>query len=153
MNWAVFTQLSSLDVQVHWASAMAAFVLGLLIFGLAKGTRAHKALGWAYVAAMAVTAASAIFVKTFEPGDGMPLLAGYSPIHLFIPVTVFGIGGALVAIRNGRRATHARSMILTFMGALVVAGLFTFMPGRHMHSFFFAAPDEIDAAIAQGRRK
>jgi uncharacterized membrane protein len=32
---------------------------------------------------------------------------------------------------------HRRAMISIFLGALVIAGLFTFMPGRIMHATAF----------------
>lgn len=143
MNWDVFTRLSPLEIQIHWATAVLAFFLGLVIFAMPKGTRTHKMIGWVYVAAMLVTAVAAIFVRTFEEDSGMPTLMGYSPIHLFIPLTFFGIGGALVAIRHGKVSSHKRAMIGTFLGALIVAGLFTFIPGRHMWAFFFAEPEMV----------
>jgi uncharacterized membrane protein len=36
-----------------------------------------------------------------------------------------------------RVADHRRIMILIFSGALVIAGLFTFVPGRIMHTVLF----------------
>jgi uncharacterized membrane protein len=36
-----------------------------------------------------------------------------------------------------RVADHRRIMIMIFVGALVIAGLFTFVPGRIMHAVFF----------------
>jgi uncharacterized membrane protein len=32
---------------------------------------------------------------------------------------------------------HRRTMVLTFTGALVIAGLFTLLPGRIMHAVVF----------------
>jgi uncharacterized membrane protein len=141
MNWDVIT-FSSSQIQLHWASATLAFFLGLFIFALPKGTRTHRTIGWVYVAAMFVTAFSAIFIRTSE-NSGMPTLMGYSPIHLFIPLAFFGIGGALVAIRNKKVASHKRAMTGTFFGALIIAGLFTFLPGRRVWAFFFADPDAV----------
>jgi hypothetical protein len=34
-------------------------------------------------------------------------------------------------------------MIWTFTGGLLIAGAFTFLPGRHMHTLFFGDPTEI----------
>ncbi len=151
MNWQVFTQLSTLQVQIHWVSAVLAFFLGLVIFSLPKGTGLHKTLGWGYAAAMALTAFSAIFIR--NPGGGLPTVNGFSPIHLFIPLTTFGIGGALIAVRAGRVTSHRRAMIVTFVGALFIAGAFTFMPGRHMHSLFFGDPERIQRAVDAGFKK
>jgi len=38
---------------------------------------------------------------------------------------------------DGRVADHRRIMILIFSGALVIAGLFTLVPGRIMHTALF----------------
>lgn len=152
MNWDVFTQLSSLQIQVHWATAVLAFCTGLVIFSLPKGTATHKAIGWLYVTAMMVTATAAIFVRS-SPAESNMTLFGFSPIHIFVPVTFVGIGGALMAIRRGDVAKHRSSMLGTFLGALLIAGAFTFLPGRHMHSFFFADPAEVQARVLAGESK
>ncbi len=44
--------------------------------------------------------------------------------------------GAWMA-HSHRVADHRRIMILTFSGALVIAGLFTLVPGRIMHTVLF----------------
>jgi uncharacterized membrane protein len=59
------------------------------------------------------------------------------PIHLlsiFTPVTL--PLGVWMAHRH-RVADHRRIMILIFSGALVIAGLFTLVPGRIMHTVVF----------------
>jgi uncharacterized membrane protein len=38
-----------------------------------------------------------------------------------------------------RVADHGRIMVLIFTGALVIAGLFTLMPGRIMHTVLFGS--------------
>ena len=38
---------------------------------------------------------------------------------------------------NHRVANHKRAMTSIFVGALIIAGLFTFLPGRIMHAVFF----------------
>lgn len=149
MNWGVFTRLSPLEIQAHWVAALVAFALGLVIFSLKKGTRLHKALGWTYVAAMAITAGSAVLIREIGPSGATPSLFGFSPIHLFVPLTFFGIGGALIAIRNGDVKRHRARMIGVFFGALLIAGLFTFAPGRRVYMLLFGDPDEISAAVAR----
>ncbi|MEL6791395.1 MAG: DUF2306 domain-containing protein [Pseudomonadota bacterium] len=140
MNWDVFTKLSPPEIQIHWATVTIAFLLGLLIFGLKKGTVVHRFLGWSYVTLMTITMVAAFFIRNPEGIEIAPGLTGFSWIHLFIPLTTFGLAGALIAIKRGRVKTHARGMIMTFLGAMVIAGLFTFLPGRRMHQFFFSTP-------------
>ena len=147
MNWNVFTQLSSLEIQIHWVTAVLAFILGIVIFSQKKGTSFHKTVGWIYVILMMITAGAAFFVRNISDGEAFTLLGGMSWIHLFIPLTVFGIGGALVAIRRGNVSSHKRAMIGTFLGALIIAGLFTLLPGRRMHLLMFGDPEKIQEII------
>ncbi len=149
MNWDVFFEFSPFEIQVHWATAVVAFVLGLVIFAGKKGNRLHKTLGWAYVVLMFVTATSAIFIRSFPEQSGTPTLFGYSPIHIFVPVTFFGVGGAIVAIRRKQVQAHRSGMVGTFIGALVIAGLFTFLPDRRMYEFFFSQVQYPDARTTQ----
>ena len=62
------------------------------------------------------------------------LIGPWSPIHLLSIFTLVVLPiGAWMAHRH-RVADHRRIMILIFSGALVIAGLFTFVPGAdHAH--------------------
>lgn len=51
MNWQVFTELSSLQVKIHWLAAIVTLVLGLVIVVFRKGTASHKAAGRLYLLA------------------------------------------------------------------------------------------------------
>ncbi len=149
MNWDVFTKLSPLEIQAHWVAALVAFALGLVIFSLKKGTRLHKALGWTYVTAMAVTAVTAVVVRQSGAGGGKPPLFGFSPLPLFVPPTFFGVGGALIAIRNGNVKRHRARMIGVFLGALLIAVGVSLAPGRRVYMLLFGGPVEISAAVAR----
>lgn len=147
LNWEVFTRQSTLDIQIHWATATLAFLIGLVLFARAKGTRTHIALGSAYCGLMLVTSLAAFFIR-HEPVSGWAWLSpkGMSPIHLFIPLTLFGILGGLhgILVRRSRHA-HKWPMISSFAGALVIAGAFTFIPGRRVHRFFFGGETDLAA--------
>lgn len=146
-NWEVFTKLSPLEIQIHWVTVVLAFIFGLIIFSQKKGTGFHKTVGWLYVIAMAITVVSAFFIRNPDGITIAPGLSGFSVIHLFIPLTTIGIAGALVAIKTGNVRKHSRRMILTFIGALMIAGLFTFLPGRRMNEFFFGDLQEVHNPI------
>ena len=65
------------------------------------------------------------------------LTGPWSPIHLLSIFTLVVLPiGAWMAHRH-RVADHRRIMILTFSGALLIAGLFTLVPGRIMHKVLF----------------
>lgn len=129
---------ASVPIKLHLATVLPAFLLGTVILLNVKGTRAHKIMGWTYVALMAATAASAIFIHSGASG-GMPNIAGYTPIHLFVLLTAFALPMAIYKIRRGDVAGHKRAMLSLYIGGFIVAGLLTFLPGRVMHAVFFGS--------------
>jgi len=119
------------QIPVHAFAAMAAFVLGAVQLAAPKGTLPHRTLGWIWVALMAVVAISAFWIHQLR------IVGPFSPIHLLsIYVPVMLVVGVLAARRHNVQR-HRRTMIGLFAGALVIAGLFTFMPGRVMHAVVF----------------
>jgi uncharacterized membrane protein len=81
---------------------------------------------------MAVVAASAFFIheiRTFGP---------FSPIHLLSIYVLATLPPSLMLARRGRIEAHRRAMLGMFLGALIVAGALTFLPGRVMHAVLFA---------------
>ncbi len=68
---------------------------------------------------------------------GIRLWGPWSPIHLlsvFAPVMVVA-----VAARAHRVRAHKITMISIYVGALLLAGLFTLLPGRLMHEVLFGS--------------
>jgi uncharacterized membrane protein len=61
----------------------------------------------------------------------------WSPIHLLSVFTLVMLPLAVLHARRHQIAGHRNAMLLLFTGALVVAGAFTFMPGRIMHAVAF----------------
>jgi uncharacterized membrane protein len=118
-------------IPLHAFAAMAAFALGIVQFAAPKGTLPHRTLGWIWVVLMAVVAISSFWIHQIR------LVGPWSPIHLlsiFTPIML--VLGVLYARRHNVRG-HRITMISIFAGALVVAGLFTFVPGRIMHAVVF----------------
>lgn len=128
-DWALFLGLP-LQIQVHVLAAVAALALGTIILALPKGRGPHKALGWSWVVAMATTAASSLFITGLN-GDF------YSAIHLLTGWTLIALPMAVVAIRKRNVMTHRRIMTGLYIGGLLLAGLFSFIPGRFMFEFLF----------------
>lgn len=128
-DWALFLVLP-LQIQIHVVAAIAALAIGTIILLLPKGKGPHKALGWSWVAAMATTAASSLFITGLN-GDF------YSAIHLLTGWTLIALPMAVVAIRKRNVMTHRRIMTRLYIGGLIVAGLFSFIPGRFMFEFLF----------------
>ncbi|KJS39321.1 MAG: membrane protein [Rhodospirillaceae bacterium BRH_c57] len=117
-------------IQAHAVAALAAFALGIMQLAGVKGGARHRVIGWSWVAAMAVTAASGFFIQEIIPG-------AFSPIHLLSLMVLVLLPVAIVAVRRGRVRTHRMTMIGMFAGGLIIAGLFTLLPGRIMHALVF----------------
>jgi uncharacterized membrane protein len=118
-------------IPIHAFAAMAAFALGAVQFAAPKGTLPHRTLGWIWVALMAVVAGSSFFIHELR------VVGPWSPIHLLsIFSAVMLVLGVWYARRHKVRG-HKIKMISIFAGALIIAGLFAFMPGRIMHAVVF----------------
>ena len=122
-------------IQIHAVAAMAAFALGAVQLVAPKGTIPHRALGWVWVALMAVVSVTAFFIHEIR------LWGPWSPIHLLAIFTLATLPLAVVHARRHRVDRHRHAMTAIFVGALVIAGVFTLMPGRIMHAVVFVVAD------------
>jgi len=128
-DWALLARQPWV-IQLHIAAALAALLLGTVQLVGIKGTGVHRLIGWSWVVAMFTVAVSSLFIRQINPGS-------FSLIHLLSGWTLIALPMALFAVRRGRIASHARGMTWTFIGGLIVAGAFTFLPGRLMWAVFF----------------
>ena len=115
-------------IPVHALAAMGAFVLGIVQFVAPKGTLPHRTVGWIWVALMAVVAISSFWIQEIR------LWGPWSPIHLLSIFTPIMLVLAVWYARRHNVRGHKITMISIFCGALVIAGIFTFAPGRIMHA-------------------
>jgi uncharacterized membrane protein len=118
-------------IPLHAFAAMAAFVLGAVQLAAPKGTLPHRTLGWIWVALMATVAASSFWIHQIR------LVGPWSPIHLLSIFTLVMLPLAVWRARRHDVTAHRRIMTSLFLGALVIAGLFTLLPGRIMHAVVF----------------
>jgi uncharacterized membrane protein len=129
MNFAPIAD-ASLAIKIHLATVLPAFAIGTwLIFFSTKGARWHRALGAVYLVLMTVTAIATFFIRSINNG-------GFSLIHLFIPLTLFGVFGALWNVRRGDIRGHRNAMLGLYIGGLLIAGSLTLLPGRLLHHVF-----------------
>lgn len=122
---------SSTEIQIHAVAAMCAFAVGAVQLILPKGTKFHRVVGWTWAAVMLVVALSSFFVNTsctFGP---------FSAIHLLTLFTLAMLFLGVMHARKRRTRQQAIIMVFLFIGALVIAGAFTFSPGRIMHDVAF----------------
>jgi uncharacterized membrane protein len=118
-------------IPLHAFAAMAAFVLGVVQFAAPKGTLPHRTLGWIWVGLLACAAVSSFWIHQIR------LVGPWSPIHLLSIFTLVTLPLGVWMAHRHRVSDHRRIMISIFSGALVVAGLFTLLPGRIMHTVVF----------------
>ena len=120
-----------LAIQLHAWAAMAAFALGVVQLAGVKGTTRHRALGYTWAALMLVVAVSAFFIHELR------LWGPWSPIHLLAIFTLTMLPFGIYRARSHNVPGHKRVMLGLFIGALLIAGLFTFVPGRIMYKVVF----------------
>jgi uncharacterized membrane protein len=119
---------ASPSIQLH---ALGAFALGAVQLAAPKGTLPHRVVGSIWVLLMLVVGISAFFIhelRTWGP---------WSPIHLLAVFTLVMLPVAVWQAHRHAVVQHRRAMLGLFFGALVIAGLFTFLPGRIMHAVVF----------------
>lgn len=122
-----------LPVQIHALSAIAALILGAVVLLRRKGTPLHKTMGRVWVVLMLVAAGSSIFINE------MQLIGPFSPIHIFSVMTFVWVAQGVRDIRRGNVAGHRSAMQALYFNALILAGAFTLLPGRRMHTVLFGA--------------
>lgn len=113
-------------VQLHLLAALACAMLGGAILALPKGSRLHRALGYAWSALLALAALSSFFILDLNNGR-------FSPIHGLSVFTLATLCLAIPAARGGRIALHRRAMESLYWLGVLLAGAFTLMPGRLLH--------------------
>jgi uncharacterized membrane protein len=124
-------------VAVHLSAALTALAIGpVAVWARAGGTphaRLHRAFGYAWVTLMVAAALTAVFIRDFR----LPNRAGYTPIHILVPVTLLSLVVAFRKLARGDVAGHRRWMQGLYVGGCIVAGAFAFMPGRYLNNLLF----------------
>lgn len=115
-------------VALHLFSALLATVIGAILLTRRKGTGGHRTLGWIWVVLMANVALTSLFIR----GGKLPNIAGWSPIHLLTLTVLITVPAAVYAVRRGKVSKHRAAMVSIYVGACVVAGAFTLLPGRFL---------------------
>jgi len=119
-------------IAVHMTAALLALVTGPVALWARRShqqhPRLHRAMGYAWVTNMVITAISAMFIRDWA----LPNLAGYTPIHLLVPVTLVSLVVAFRALATHNIQLHRKTMQRLYFSACVGAGVFTLLPGRYL---------------------
>lgn len=119
---------------LHLGTLAPAFILGTYLLINRKGTPAHQLLGKLYMVLMLFTATVTLFM---EAQVGPLFLNHFGYLHLLSLLVLRTVPLAYKAARRGNIKAHKRHMIGLYIGALLLAGGFTLMPGRLMNMWLF----------------
>jgi uncharacterized membrane protein len=114
----------------HLATIIVALSLTPVMLIRPKGTTPHRALGYVWCSAMALTALISFSIKGINPGH-------FSPIHLLSLFTFAQIPLIIWSARTHRVKRHRRAVRMTVLGALLIAGAFTFPFNRLLGRWLF----------------
>jgi len=117
-------------IALHLATVVPALAIGAWQLAAPKGTRPHRMLGWIWVAAMAVTAATSFWITGIHSGGR------WSVIHLLSAFVLFNLAASLWYVKRGNVQAHRKFMIGTMLG-VAGAGIGALMPGRFLAQLFF----------------
>ena len=137
-----------LAVQIHVAAAVLAVGLGPVAIWRRSRDLLHRVAGRVWVAAILIAAVSSFLIHDLR------MLGPFSIIHVLSLITLVGLWRGISAIRRGDVAAHQSAMRGLYLQALVLAGVFTFLPGRRMNAVFFAETPQLGfmlmAAVGTG---
>ena len=108
-------------ITAHALMAAAAVALGAVLLRGRKGHRAHRIGGWIWVICMAGVAGISFAIQGPK---------GYSWIHGLSVFTLISLALGVAFARTHRIKAHRGQMISLYIGALLITGLFTLLPGR-----------------------
>ncbi|MEO7503618.1 MAG: DUF2306 domain-containing protein [Sphingomicrobium sp.] len=129
-----------LALATHLATVIPAIPLGAYVILSKKGGARHKLLGKIWLSLMFVTAIATIFIRNINHGN-------FSWIHLFTLLSFVAVPKAIITARQGKIELHKMHLRNFFIGALIIAGLTAFTPGRTMWQWAFETP-AIDATAS-----
>jgi uncharacterized membrane protein len=127
-------------IWVHLLAVLVATSLTPVMLLRAKGTQSHRQIGYVWFSAMMLAALSSLFFQSSTnhvPNWGV-FSGDFSPIHLLSFWVL--LQGPLIIIRARQRdrVKHERAVRGMVIGALLIAGFFTFPFGRMLGSWLFA---------------
>lgn len=118
-------------VWIHLATMGTALILTPVMLLRAKGTRSHRVLGWTWATAMLATAGFSFLIRASNNGS-------FSVIHILSVWVAVQVPWIVYRARTHNVAGHHRSVRGLVIGALLVAGFFTFPFDRLLGHWLFS---------------
>jgi uncharacterized membrane protein len=124
-------ELLSWQLWLHLATLAVALALTPVMMLRRRGDNRHRLLGWIWAVCMFVTALISFDIRMTNDG-------GFSFIHILSVLTIIGVPVLILSARRrdiGRHRGQARGFVI---GALLVAGFFTFPFDRLLGQWLFS---------------
>ncbi|TFZ58468.1 hypothetical protein E4V01_11565 [Methylorubrum sp. Q1] len=118
-------------IQLHIATISLCLVLTPVLLLGRRGVRWHRVLGYGWVASMSATALLTFGIRDSNHG-------GLSAIHVLSAITLTQAPMLAWHARKHRVDAHRYTVLSLVSGALLIAGLFTLLPGRMLGRWLFA---------------
>lgn len=118
-------------IQVHVIAALLSIILGPVVLYRPRRDRIHTHLGYVWVTAMATVALSAMLIPNFSGPFHFGILHGFAVLTCV--TLVMGIRYAIQRDIAGHQAAF-RSL---YWNGLMIAGMFTLLPGRRINEMLF----------------
>lgn len=119
-------------VAIHLTAALGAVATGPVALWARRGAtqrpRLHRAFGYAWVTLMVIAAVSALFI----PATLLQLVGTLGIIHILSFTTLGALVQSFRQLARGNIAAHRQIMQQLYIGACLVAGAFTLLPGRFL---------------------
>ncbi len=125
-------------VWLHLGTILAATALTPVMLLRRKGDRRHRQLGYVWAAAMLGTAITSLFFHTRAPRGTLGVFSGdVSPIHILSIWVMLQVPLIVVSARRHDPVRHERAVRGMVLGALLIAGFFTFPFNRMLGRWLF----------------
>ncbi len=120
-------------VWFHLATIAIALVLTPAMLVRRRGTRSHRQLGYVWLAAMVSTAIASLFIRQINAGT-------FSYIHLLSVLTLVVCTRLVLKARRHDAKGHRSEVRGIVLGALLIAGFFTFPFNRLLGQWLAGLP-------------
>lgn len=119
------------NIWLHIGTILVALALTPVMLLRPRGDPFHRQLGWVWAAAMMATALISFDLRYTNPG-------GFSFIHILSAWTVIQVPIIVWSARTHNVKRHRRGVRAMVLGALLIAGFFTFPFNRLLGHWLFA---------------
>jgi len=130
-----------LDIQVHIIAACLALALGPIVLYRRRRDKWHRILGYAWIVAMASLAISSFAIPSHFTALGL------GPLHGFAVVTLWSLWAGVRAARVRDVERHQAIFRSLYSNGLIIAGAFTFVPGRTFSRIVFGEASQLGWGI------